>query len=164
MEPVWATALTVLIPLTVIVLPFLDIGPEKRLSKRPIFLMVTIMGFLQFLIFSGLIIANIANIHRDPPIWRMGTWILIAIGVVWQYINQKIEKPEKLPVAIMDFVAYVMCPLFVLYWAFPTLLNGWITIRDQIIGVGVCMVPTTIAYVWHLLIRKKMIPVQEKAA
>lgn len=164
MEPVWATALTVLIPATVVVLPFLDLGPETRLMKRPIFLMVVIMGFLEFLIFSGLIIMNIANIHRDPPIWRVGTWLLIAIGVVWQYINQKIERPEKLPILIMDFIAYVICPLFVMYWSFPTLLNGWITLKQQLVGVGVCMVPTVIAYTWHLLIRKKLVKVGEKAA
>src|SRR3989338_3258652 len=99
MEPVWETQLTVLIPVTVIVLPFLDLGPEKRLSRRPIFLMVVLMGFLEFLIFSGLIIMNKANINTDPPIWRAGTWILIAIGVVWQYIVHKIDRPEKLPVA-----------------------------------------------------------------
>jgi len=164
MEPVWATALTVLIPLTVIVLPFFDLGPETRLLKRPIFLMVVIMGFLEFLIFSGLIIMNIANIHRDPPIWRIGTWILIAIGVIWQYINQKIERPEKFPIAIMDFIAYVICPLFVMYWAFPTLLNGWITLKQQLVGVGICMVPTVIAYTWHLIIRKKLIKVGETVA
>ena len=156
MEPVWATALTVLIPATVVVLPFLDLGSETRLLKRPIFLMVVVMGFLEFLIFSGLIIMNIANIHRDPPIWRVGTWILIAIGVVWQYINHKIESPEKLIVAIGDFIAYVICPLFVLYWTFPTLLNGWITLKQQLVGVGVCMGPAAIAYGWHLLIRKQI--------
>lgn len=156
MEPVWATGLTVLVPLAVIALPFFDLGPEKRLSRRPIYLMVTTMGFLEFIIFSGLIIANIANIYRDPPIWRMGTWILIAIGVVWQYIVHKIDRPEKLPVAIGDFIAYVICPLFVLYWSFPTLLNGWITLEQQLIGVGICLVPTTIGYTWHLLIRKRL--------
>ena len=161
MEPVWATALTVLIPLTVIVLPFLDLGSEKRLSRRPIFLMVAVMGFIEFLIFSFLIIFNIANIHRDPPIWRMGTWIIIAIGVVWQYIVHKIDRPEKLNIAIGDFIAYVACPLFVLYWSFPTLLNGWITLKQQLVGVGICMVPVVIAYIWHLFIRKKLVGVKE---
>ena len=162
MEPVWATALTVLVPVTVIALPFFDLGPETRLLKRPIFLMVTIMGFLEFIIFSGLIIMNIANIHRDPPIWRTGTWLLIAIGVIWQYINQKLERPEKLPVAICDFIAYVVCPLFVMYWTFPTLLNGWITLKQQLVGAGICMIPAIIAYTWHLFIRKKLVTVEEK--
>ena len=67
------------------------------------------------------------------------------------------ERPEKLPVALMDFIAYVVCPLFVLYWSFPTLLNGWITLKQQLVGVGVCMVPTAIAYTWHLFITKAMI-------
>ncbi len=156
-EPVWATGLTVLVPVTVVLLPFLDLGPEKRLSRRPIFLMVTIMGFLEFLIFSFLIIANVANIHRDPPIWRTGTWLLIAIGVLWQYIVHKLDRPEKLPVCIGDFIAYVICPLFVMYWAFPSLLNGFLSVKDQIIGVSICMIPAAIAYTWHLFIRKAMI-------
>ena len=156
MEPVWATGLTVLVPLSVIVLPFFDLGPEARPSRRPIYLMVTLMGFLEFLIFSFLIIFNIANIHRDPPIWRLGSWIIIAIGVVLQYIVHKIDRPEKSAVAIGDFIAYVVCPLFVLYWTFPTLLNGWITLKQQLVGVGICMIPTIIGYTWHLFIRKKL--------
>jgi quinol-cytochrome oxidoreductase complex cytochrome b subunit len=156
-EPVWATALTVFIPLTVVILPFLDLGPETKIFRRPIFFMVVIMGFIEFVIFSALIIMNIANIHTDPPIWRGGTWLLIAIGVVWQYILQKTEKPEKMPVMVGDFIAYVICPLFVMFWAFPSLLNGFLTIKDQLIGTGICMVPTVIAYTWHLLIRKKMV-------
>ena len=154
MEPVWATALTVLIPATVVTLPFLDLGPEVRLSRRPIFLLVTIMGFIQFVIFSFLIIFNIANIHRDPPIWRVGTWLLVATGVILQYIFHKIDRPEKLPVSIGDFIAYVACPLFVLYWSFPTLLNGWITLNQQLVGVGVCMIPTVSGFAWHLIFRK----------
>lgn len=155
-EPVWATGLTVLIPLTVVVLPFFDFGPEKNIFRRPIFFMVCIMGFIEFLIFSFLIIFNIANIHRDPPIWRVGTWILIAIGVIWQYLLHKMERPEKLKIAIGDFIAYVVCPLFVLYWAFPSLLNGWITLKDQLIGTGICLVPTIIGYTWHFKIRKEL--------
>lgn len=156
MEPVWATALTVLVPVTVVVLPFFDFGPEKNILKRPIFLMVIIMGFIAFLVFSSLIIANIANIHRDPPIWRAATWILIAIGVVWQYLMQKRHK-QKLSLVVGDFIAYVVCPLFVLYWVFPTLLNGWITLEQQLIGVGINLIPTAIGYGWHLYFRKKIV-------
>ncbi len=163
-EPVWATGLTVLVPVTVVILPFLDLGPEIKIFRRPIFLMVTIMGFLEFVIFSALIIMNIANIHTDPPIWRWGTWLLIAIGVVWQYVMQKIEKPEKLPVLVLDFIAYVACPLFVLYWSFPSLINGFLTLKDQLIGVGICMVPTVMAYTWHLFIRKNMVGQEQEKA
>jgi len=162
-EPVWATALTVLIPLTVVVLPFFDFGPEKHILKRPIFLMVCIMGLLECLIFSFLIIGNMANIHQDPPIWRAGTWILIAIGVVWQYILQERYKQKSLFV-IGDFIAYVICPLFVLYYAFPTFINGWITVKDQLLGTGICMIPATIGYGWHLVLRKKLKANEEGAS
>lgn len=156
MEPVWATALTVLVPVAVIVLPFFDLGPEKNIFKRPIFLMTVVMGFIAFIVFSGLIIMNVANIHRDPPIWRTVTWVLIAIGVLWQYLLQKRYK-QKLLLAIGDFIAYVVCPLFVLYWSFPTLLNGWITLKQQLVGVGICMIPTIIGYSWYFYFRKKVV-------
>ena len=68
----------------------------------------------------------------------------------------KIDRPEKLNIALGDFIAYVVCPLFVLYWTFPTLLNGWITLKQQIIGTGICMIPTGISFTWHLFIRKKL--------
>lgn len=155
-EPVWATAITVLIPATVVVLPFLDIGPEKNIWKRPIFLMVVIMGFIEFLIFSGLIIANIANIHKDPPVWRVGTCVLIAIGIVWQYINMKIERPEKLPVAIGDFIFYVMVPIFILYYDFPYPLNGFLTVKDQLIGTAVALIPGGMSYAWCYYFKKKI--------
>jgi len=95
----------------------------------------------------------------------MGTWLLIAVGVLCQYIVHKIDRPERLPVAIGDFIAYVICPLFVLYWIFPTLLNGWITLEQQLFAVGICLIPTTIGFAWHLIIRKKMFdkPVEKPA-
>jgi hypothetical protein len=76
-----------LIPITVIVLPFLDTwitGAEKNILKRPLVLWFAIMGFFSWIIFSYLIIVNIANIHSDPPYWRDFLWLTIDIGVVWQ--------------------------------------------------------------------------------
>ncbi len=87
LEPVVATEITMLIPITVIVLPFLDTwitGAEKNILKRPLVLWFAIMGFFSWIIFSYLIIVNIANIHSDPPYWRDFLWLTIDIGVVWQ--------------------------------------------------------------------------------
>lgn len=89
LEPVVATEITMVIPITVIMVPFLDTwiaGPEKDIMKRPLVLMTTIMGFLSWIIFSLLIIANIANIHTDPPYWRLFTYGLVDIGVLWQLL------------------------------------------------------------------------------
>lgn len=90
LEPVVATEITMLIPLTVILLPFLDsliTGPDKELSKRPLIFMTTIMGALCWIIFSYLIIVNIANIHNDPPYWRLFLYGLVDIGLIWQLLQ-----------------------------------------------------------------------------
>jgi quinol-cytochrome oxidoreductase complex cytochrome b subunit len=87
LEPVVATEITIVIPLTVIALPFLDVaitGPEKDWRKRPFMFMVTLMGFFNWVIFSFLIIFNIANIHNDPPYWRDFLWLMGDIGIIWQ--------------------------------------------------------------------------------
>ncbi len=87
LEPVVATEITMLIPLTVVILPFLDsyiTGPEKDIWKRPVVLMTCIMGFLNWIVFSWLIIIGIANIHSDPPYWRDFLFLMVNIGMIWQ--------------------------------------------------------------------------------
>jgi len=87
LEPVVATEITLIIPLSVIFLPFLDValtGPEKDIMKRPLILMVTFMALATWVIFSYLIIVNIANIHSDPPYWRLFFYFTIDIGILWQ--------------------------------------------------------------------------------
>lgn len=87
LEPVVATYITMVIPVSVILLPFMDTiitGSEKNIMKRPFMLMVTIMGGLTWVIFSILIIINVANIHSDPPFWRSFFYLTIDMGVVWQ--------------------------------------------------------------------------------
>ncbi|MDD9898708.1 MAG: cytochrome b N-terminal domain-containing protein [Candidatus Melainabacteria bacterium] len=85
-EPVLATFITMLIPATVLVLPFLDRSKEKSIVKRPLIMWTTIMGAISTIAFSVLIILNIANINTDPPYWVAGTTILLAIGL---YFSQK---------------------------------------------------------------------------
>lgn len=87
LEPVVATEITLVIPLSVIALPFIDtwvIGPEKDISKRPLIFMVTLMGLLNWIAFSYLIIVNIANIHTDPPYWRDMLFLMVDIGIFLQ--------------------------------------------------------------------------------
>ncbi len=101
LEPVVATEITMVIPLSVILLPFIDTwitGPEKDIAKRPLIFMVTIMGALCWVIFSFLIIVNIANIHNDPPYWRLFLYGLIDIGILWQLLlfAQETQIPQRL--------------------------------------------------------------------
>lgn len=101
LEPVVATEITMVIPLSVVLLPFIDVwitGPEKDIAKRPLIFMVTLMGALCWIIFSFLIIVNIANIHNDPPFWRLFLFGLIDIGVLWQLalMCQETQIPQRL--------------------------------------------------------------------
>ncbi len=87
LEPVVATEITIIIPLSVVLLPFLDValtGPEKDINKRPLMLMVSFMALATWIVFSYLIIINVANIHNDPPYWRMFFYFTIDIGILWQ--------------------------------------------------------------------------------
>lgn len=87
LEPVVATEITILIPLSVVLLPFIDValtGPEKDIMKRPLMLMVSFMALATWIVFSYLIIINVANIHNDPPYWRMFFYFTIDIGILWQ--------------------------------------------------------------------------------
>ena len=42
---------------------------------------MTVMGFINFIVFSVLIILNIANINTDPPYWVAGSTGIVAIGI-----------------------------------------------------------------------------------
>lgn len=89
LEPVVATEITMVIPPFVMLLPFMDVtitGPEKDIWKRPFIFMTAVMGGVCWVIFSGLIIVNIANIHNDPPYWRDFLYVLPNIGIIWQLI------------------------------------------------------------------------------
>lgn len=102
LEPVVATEITLVIPLTVILLPFVDVwltGPEKNIMKRPFIFMVSLMGFINWIVFSVLIVINIANIHSDPPWWRDGLWLMVNIGVVLQLCVYLAEKDVRQKIA-----------------------------------------------------------------
>lgn len=125
LEPVVATEITMLIPLTVILLPFIDswiTGPEKNIWKRPLVFMVTIMGGLSWIVFSYLIIVNIANIHNDPPYWRLFLYGLVDIGLLWQlYLMwQTKEVPQRLKNAkgamIMTIIGAIQGLVAIIYY------------------------------------------------
>lgn len=87
LEPVVATEITLVIPLSVILLPFIDVwvtGPERDINKRPLIFMLSLMGLICWVVFSFLIIAGIANIHNDPPYWRDFMYLFIDVGIIWQ--------------------------------------------------------------------------------
>lgn len=86
-EPVLATFVTVLIPATVLFMPFFDTSKEMKITKRPLIMALTIMGFLNFVVFSILIILNIANINTDPPYWIFGSTMIVALGIYFSQLQ-----------------------------------------------------------------------------
>ncbi len=107
MDPYWATIWTVGIPFITLALMFLDFGPERSIWKRPIFLMAGLVGLLDFIAFSLLILADVADIHRDPPIWYAQMIIMMTVGELWHYGLYKQMKVW-------------------LFWVIPNLLfSGW---------------------------------------
>jgi hypothetical protein len=86
-EPVLATFVTVLIPATVLLMPFFDKSKETAIHKRPVVMCLSIMGAINAVVFSVLIILNIADINTDPPFWIFGSTMIVAIGI---YLSQKL--------------------------------------------------------------------------
>lgn len=85
MDPYWATLWTVGIPFCVLILAAFDWGPERKWTRRPIFTLLAIMGAINFIAFSLLIIANKANIETDPPYWFGNMIFFITIGEYWHW-------------------------------------------------------------------------------
>lgn len=125
LEPVVATEITMLIPISVILLPFFDswiTGGEKDIMKRPLILMTSIMGGLTWIVFSILIIINIANIHDDPPWWRASMYYLVDAGILWQiwYIWQESDLKKKAKFTTgcltMGFISFIQVIWAVWYY------------------------------------------------
>ncbi len=122
LEPVVATEITMVIPISVILLPFIDVwvtGAEKNIYKRPLIFFVALMGFVSWIVFSLLIIVNIANIHTDPPYWRSFLWGLIDIGILmqlWVYTRGFKTVQEK-AVAVKGCIVMAVTAGIQTFWA-----------------------------------------------
>lgn len=112
MDPYWATIWTVGIPVITIALMFLDFGPERDPWKRPIFTTIGIMALIQFIIFSLLIIANQANIDRDPPYWYASIIFFITIGQFWHWGMYK----QKFPMLVWVLFNLVASTFYLWFW------------------------------------------------
>ncbi len=112
MDPYWATLWTVGVPFVVLALAFFDVGPEKSPWRRPIFTCLGIMGAIHFVVFSLLIIANQANIDRDPPYWYASMFLTMTIGMFWHWALYK----QKLPLLIYSAFTLVAAVFYLWFW------------------------------------------------
>ncbi|MFN8614892.1 MAG: cytochrome b N-terminal domain-containing protein [Vampirovibrionales bacterium] len=130
MDPYWATIWTVGIPVVTIALMFLDWGPERNPWKRPIFTSVCIMAIIQFIIFSLLIIANQANLDRDPPYWYASMFLFLTLGMFWHWSLYR----QKLPLVLWTGFCLVSSLFYLWFWhvsAEPWLAIWWNTAVTQ---------------------------------
>jgi len=122
MDPYWATIWTVGIPAITIKLMFLDLGPEKNPWKRPLFTTIAIMAFIQFLIFSLLIIANVANLDKDPPYWFASTIFFITIGQFWHW------SLYRQPLPMILWVGFNVASALFYLWFWHVQAGPWLSI------------------------------------
>ncbi len=111
-DPYLATILTVGIPFIVIFALFMDRRPESKWGQRQIFNWIGIGGLIYFVLFSFLIINEIADIHRDPPLWyySMGLFLLIGYFQDWAYVMKRDNKRwwETFHIFFVAFIAVSM--------------------------------------------------------
>jgi quinol-cytochrome oxidoreductase complex cytochrome b subunit len=112
MDPYWATIWTLGIPVTTIVLMFLDFGPERSPWKRPIFTVIAVMALIEFVIFSLLILANQANLDRDPPYWFAHLITSVTVGQLWHWSMYR----QKLPMGLWVLFNLAISSWYLYFW------------------------------------------------
>ncbi|MGE0199840.1 MAG: cytochrome b N-terminal domain-containing protein [Candidatus Melainabacteria bacterium] len=112
MDPYWATIWTLGIPFVTIGLMFFDWGPERDPWKRPIFTSIGIMAAIEFIVFSMLIIANVANIETDPPFWFAHLTLCITIGQFWHWGTYQ----QRLPMTVWILFNLGISVFYLFFW------------------------------------------------
>lgn len=69
--------------------PFLDRSKGRRPLERPFFFVVGVMALLYFLVFTVLILFNIAVIEREPFIVMNLTLLVLAAALVWEVRHRR---------------------------------------------------------------------------
>jgi len=97
--PLWAGLGPGLLIAFGMLVPFLDRSKGRRPSERPFFTVVGIMALVYFLVFTALIMFNIAVIERDPPIILAVTLVVLALGLLWEirYRRRQAGLPTPRP-------------------------------------------------------------------
>ncbi len=75
--------------------PFLDRSKGRRPLERPFFTVVGAMAVAYWILFTVLILFNIAIIERDPPIIMVVTFVVLTLGLLWELRTRR--KGRALP-------------------------------------------------------------------
>jgi quinol-cytochrome oxidoreductase complex cytochrome b subunit len=81
--------------------PFLDRNRYRRPLERPFFFVVGLLALIYFLVFTTLILFNIAVIEREPPLVLLVTMVVLAGAFVWELIvrRRRARAPAPEPAA-----------------------------------------------------------------
>jgi len=79
--------------------PFLDRSKGRRPLERPFFFVAGVLAVVYFLVFTALIMFNIAVIDRDPFLIMVFTLAVLSAGFVWElrYRRKQAQRPSVTP-------------------------------------------------------------------
>jgi quinol-cytochrome oxidoreductase complex cytochrome b subunit len=69
--------------------PFLDRSKGRRPIERPFFFVVGVLALVYFLVFTALIMFNIAVIEREPPLVLLTTFVVLTAALVWELRHRR---------------------------------------------------------------------------
>jgi quinol-cytochrome oxidoreductase complex cytochrome b subunit len=145
MDPYWATIWTLGIPFVTIGLMFLDFGNERNPWKRPLFTTIGIMALIEFVIFSLLILANQANLDRDPPYWFAHIVLSVTVGQFWHWSMYR----QPLPMAVWSVFNLAISSWYLYFW--HGLAGKWIPFQNFIANLqGVAVDWNPANFYWSL--------------
>jgi quinol-cytochrome oxidoreductase complex cytochrome b subunit len=78
--------------------PFLDRSKGRRPLERPFFFVVGLMALMYFLVFTTLILFNIAVIERDPFVVMLITVAVLFGALVWELRYRRRQRAAPPPV------------------------------------------------------------------
>jgi quinol-cytochrome oxidoreductase complex cytochrome b subunit len=90
--PLWAGLGPGLLIAYGMLVPFLDRSKGRRPSERPFFTVVGVMALVYFLVFTALILFNIAVIGRDPHVVLLVTAATLSLGLVLELRYRRRKK------------------------------------------------------------------------
>jgi quinol-cytochrome oxidoreductase complex cytochrome b subunit len=79
--------------------PFLDRGKGRAPMERPFFFVAGLLALTYWLVFTTLIMFNIAVIEREPPLVLLTTGIVLTLGFIWEirYRRRQARAPAPQP-------------------------------------------------------------------
>ncbi len=86
--PLWAGLGPGLLIGVGMLLPFLDRSKSRHPLDRPLFFVLGILALFYFLAFTTLIMWNIAQINREPPIVLLVTVLVMGPAFVWHLLRR----------------------------------------------------------------------------